>query len=160
VEAKPVLFDPAHDWLRTLHDGSKSLVSRLTIKDHRIRILIAETDPIQLELTHAVLSSDDFIVTTVSSGSEVMLELQTSIFDLLIMRLEGGQIDGFRLLPLIRATNHLKNFPILIVSSQTNPETKEEALQLGASDYLPKPINWPELEGHIRNLIEHDLSVS
>jgi signal transduction histidine kinase len=73
--------------------------------------------------------------------------------DLLLLDLMMPGLDGMTLLKRIRADNRLMLLPIVILTAQTDPETRLVALQAGANDYLPKPIQPIELLARVKALL-------
>jgi CheY-like chemotaxis protein len=118
------------------------------------RILIADDDPIVLELGTVTLINAGFDVSVAADGAAAMEQLMASSFDLAIIDLLMPKIDGLRLIGLIRATPILRKIPILVITSQRDPSIIEEGLQVGANDYLTKPVSWPDLPTRINSLIE------
>ena len=119
------------------------------------RLLIADDDPVFLELASASLVSAGFDVVVVSDGASAMHKLMRCRFDLAIIDLLMPQIDGLRLIGLMRATPALRTLPILVITSQQDPSIQQEGLQVGANDYLTKPVKWSDLPNRINSLIDN-----
>jgi DNA-binding response OmpR family regulator len=118
------------------------------------RILIADDDPIVRELGIATLEDAGYEVSVSADGASAMEKLMATTFDLAIIDLLMPKIDGLRLIGLIRATRNLRGLPILVITSQLDPSILEEGLQVGANDYMTKPVNWPDMPARIESLIE------
>lgn len=117
------------------------------------RILIADDDCVFRELAASCLTTAGYRVSLASEGAEAMSMLLGGEFDLAIVDLVMPQIDGLRLIGLIRATPKLRVLPILVVTSQEDPFVHAEGLQVGANDYLIKPIDWAALPERIESLL-------
>lgn len=116
------------------------------------RVLVADDDPIFLSLFEASLSSSAFEFFPVSDGAEAMLALESQPFDLAVIDVDMPIIDGVRLTALIRATPHLRNLPIMVITAMRDPRIKEECLQTGADDFMTKPVDWALLPMRLEQL--------
>ena len=92
----------------------------------------------------------------VRDGLEAMHVLVESPFNLAIIDIAHTDLDALRLIALIRATPSLRRLPILAVAVDHVPETTLEGLRAGANDYLPRPIDWPQLVMRIRHLLSKE----
>ena len=115
-------------------------------------VLIADDDPIFGQLAAACLRKAGFGADQAFDGAQAMHMLLAKNYDLAIVDLVMPRIDGLRLIGLIRATPRLIRLPILIVTSRSDPATRLEGLQVGANDYLTKPVDWPALPEIARRL--------
>lgn len=117
-------------------------------------VLIADDDPIFGELASSCLNNAGFDVDLAIDGAEAMHMLLAKNYDLAIIDLLMPRIDGLRLIGLIRATPRLIKLPILIVTSRSDDDTRAEGLQVGANDYLTKPVDWKLLPQMVYRLAQ------
>ena len=73
--------------------------------------------------------------------------------DLLILDIVMPELDGLQILKLIRNDQQLQYMPKLVITASTDRETKLEALDLGANDFLSKPVDPSELQTRVRNML-------
>lgn len=118
------------------------------------RVLVADDDPVFREVASACLRNAGFEVGQAVEGAQAMELLQRESYDLAIIDLLMPRIDGLRLIALIRATPQLRHLPILVITSQEDPETRADGMQVGADDYLVKPVDWAALPARVQMLIE------
>ena len=71
--------------------------------------------------------------------------------DLLLLDLMMPGISGFDILAAIRADEDLKFLPVIVLTAATDPSSKLKALELGASEFLAKPVDPSELLLRVRN---------
>jgi DNA-binding response OmpR family regulator len=69
--------------------------------------------------------------------------------DLIIIDIELPGLTGIDVCKRLKATNHTKNIPVILISSHTRKEQIIIGLQAGADDYLTKPINPIEVLGRV-----------
>ena len=109
------------------------------------RILLVEDDRDLSELLCFCLERQQWDVTRISDGGEVLTWLETHpAVDVISLDLMLPHLDGLKLLQTLRADPRWQDIPILVASSKSDPETVQEVLQAGANAYLPKPIQ-PEI---------------
>ena len=94
-------------------------------------------------------------VDEVSDGLEALGKLRCGSYGLVISDLEMPRMDGFELLAELRRLEIARATPVLVASTRSDPETRRRVLELGARDFLPKPIEAEELVSKIRSLLYH-----
>jgi two-component system OmpR family response regulator len=115
-----------------------------------VRLLIVDDDSeIRAELS-AYLSAHFFWVQTAANGAEAERLMAESKFDIILLDLWLGSENGFDVLRRLRQT---RNTPCIMVTAQDEVTDKIVGLELGADDYLVKPVNLRELLARIRTLI-------
>jgi len=70
--------------------------------------------------------------------------------DLILCDLVMPSVDGFKFLTLVRNRPDLRDIPVILLTGQTDVETKIRGLELGASDYVTKPFDGGELLARIK----------
>lgn len=118
------------------------------------RVLVADDDPVFREVAGACLRNAGFEVSQAVEGAQAMEMLQRETYDLAIIDLLMPRIDGLRLIALIRATPQLRHLPILVITSQEDPAMRADGMQVGANDYLVKPVDWSALPARVHMLID------
>ncbi|NOY52698.1 MAG: diguanylate cyclase [Deltaproteobacteria bacterium] len=81
-------------------------------------------------------------------------ELLKGTIDLVICDLIMPQIDGFKLMELVKNHPELKNIPMIMLTAEGEQKKKNRALEKGASDYLTKPFDDAELSARVRLHLE------
>ncbi|MCR8969414.1 response regulator transcription factor [Facklamia sp. 7083-14-GEN3] len=109
-------------------------------------ILIVEDDIQINSLLVEALNKEGYTVTSAYSGSEGLLLITQSNFDLVLLDLMLPGLSGLDLLKRIRLNNEV---PIIVVSAKEQVDDKVELLEAGADDYLVKPFDLKELKARI-----------
>ncbi|MBX6364220.1 MAG: response regulator [Gemmatimonadetes bacterium] len=120
------------------------------------RILIVDDDHAVLRLLDRSLRASGYtdihLVTAADQALALLPELQP---DLLIVDLNMPATDGFSLLRYVADTVPRSTYlPVLVLTGDTDEQTKNRALQAGARDFLTKPFSPVEVGLRIRNLLE------
>lgn len=101
------------------------------------RILFAEDDLDNREVTSLILSMAGFDVVTVPSGAEVIALAERSRFDLILLDNWLNDISGVEVCRKIRKSN--PTLPIVFYSGAVRDGDKKEAMECGAQAYIVKP---------------------
>ncbi|MEN1929670.1 EAL domain-containing protein [Luteimonas sp. MJ250] len=104
------------------------------------RVLVVEDDLSQALFAESVLSGAGMQAAVVSVASEVMASLGTFRPDLVLMDLHMPGMDGVELTNLIREDPAYGHVPIVFLTGDLDPERQLEVLEVGADDFLTKPV--------------------
>ena len=116
-----------------------------------MRILIAEDDLLLADgLTRALIQSG-YLVDCAHEGKQADRWLAEQTYDLAILDLGLPELEGSEVLQRLR--NRKQRLPVLILSAREALEERIRLLDLGADDYLVKPVALSELEARVRALI-------
>ncbi len=104
-------------------------------------ILIVDDDSRNIFTLTSVLEDLDAEVYSAFNGKEAIeiLEKENRI-DIVLMDLMMPVMDGLNAIRNIKSNGKFKNIPIIAITAKTMPQDKQECLDAGASDYLPKPV--------------------
>jgi CheY-like chemotaxis protein len=109
-----------------------------------LRILIAEDNPINLQLALTVLGKMGYSPATVTNGKEVLEYLASETIDLIFMDVQMPEMDGLEATGQIRAGSGQQPVIIAMTANATRQD-RNECLIGGMNDYLSKPVNLDEL---------------
>jgi len=124
------------------------------------RILIVDDVMINRKLMKSVLGClDEVEFVEAEDGAEAMAVVEGQEVDLIILDLMMPVMDGFQVLQEMVARFEQLRIPIIVNSAFTDPEAIQKALELGAYDFLPKPLTPQqmrvELPLKVRNALEN-----
>lgn len=119
----------------------------------RKRILIVEDEPGYQELIESILSAGPFDLTICGSVEEAMVKIDTELFDLIITDINLQGMTGIQVLERMKALGRLEACPVVMCSSQFDPETKELVAGLGAAGFIPKPYQYDMLVSTVRSML-------
>lgn len=106
-----------------------------------LKALLADDDAgIQLTLC-TLLEQKGFVVTAVDNGLKAVEALSQNEFDIVLLDIRMPQMDGFEACHSIRELENGKNVPILMLTGEDNTDSIERAFEVGATDFVAKPIN-------------------
>lgn len=109
------------------------------------RVLLVDDSSAVRERVARVLRDGGYQVEQASDGEDAWDKLQRSSYALLLTDLEMPRLHGLELISRCRAASPLAALPIVVISSRASPGGKEQALRRGASHFVAKPVDPPEL---------------
>jgi len=119
------------------------------------RIFIVDDEPQIRKFLKAALSSHGYEVSETDTGRDAIKNLTIRPPDLLILDLGLPDMDGLELLKDLRGWSQL---PVIVLSARGQEQTKVDALESGADDYLTKPFGTAELLARVKVALRHALN--
>ncbi|OFI45747.1 DNA-binding response regulator [Floricoccus penangensis] len=121
-------------------------------------ILVIEDDQEINLLLKSILEQENYQVTSAYSGSEGILRIENSDYNLILLDLMLPGMTGEELLEKIRANGN--QTPVMVISAKQDIAEKVKVLRLGADDYITKPFNSEEVLGRVEVQLRHGASIS
>jgi len=114
------------------------------------RILVIDDDPEALELSRTLLEHDGHEVLLASDGRTGLELARSENPDLIILDVIMPEIDGLEVLRLLRRESHV---PVIMVTWRNEETDLVVGMEMGADDYLGKPISPAEFRTRVRALL-------
>ena len=118
-----------------------------TLPDDAPHLLVVDDDRRIRDLLSRFLSSEGYRVTTAETALDARAKLNGLSFDLLILDVMMPGESGFDLAKAIRGDS---NVPILMLTARDAAESRIRGLEIGADDYLSKPVKLLEIDAAIQ----------
>jgi DNA-binding response OmpR family regulator len=118
-----------------------------------MRILIVDDDPVNIGVLAAALK-DTYEISTARNGYDAIRLVKEESPDLVLLDIMMPELDGLQVCRLIRSEGAFADTPIIFVTAVDTIEGEMEGLQLGAVDYITKPVNLMLAKLRIRNQME------
>ncbi len=110
------------------------------------RILIVDDSEMTRRLiSTAVRGLGDIEYEEAKDGFEALQKLPTTPFDLLFVDINMPNINGLELIDYCKQSEQYQHIPIVIISTEDSVQDQQKGLELGASNYLLKPIQLDRL---------------
>lgn len=119
----------------------------------RPRILIAEDDPMVLELITTRLELAGYQTFSARNGGEALSRLGELRPDGLVLDINMPVLDGFQVLSHLRSTGAIRRTPTLVLTARNRPEDVKKAIELGARDFIAKPFQDEQLIARVGRLV-------
>lgn len=122
------------------------------------RILLAEDNKLNAEITTTILSEMGFEVKVVEDGIFCVNEIQhqpANTYDLILMDIQMPNMDGYKATHCIRRLSQPEkaNIPIIAMSANAFEEDKKKAFDVKMNDYITKPIDFQKMEQVLKHIL-------
>lgn len=136
----------------------------MTADTHQASILVVDDNPENRDLLVRHIQRQHHQALAVENGEQALEVLHSQPIDAVLLDLMMPGISGYEVLQAIKAEPALQCLPVVVVSALHEMESIEKCLELGADDYLVKPINRQLLKARITNCLakkrHHDAEVA
>ena len=152
-----IIIDAPHAGLRLhenirlfLNSASRSpatpLVTTAKMSDDKNlagkKILVVDDDPRNLFVITAALEQNQATVFNALNGKRALDMLDTVAVDLIITDIMMPEMDGYQTIAAVRNHARFKTIPIIALTAKAMPEDRQNILEIGADDYLSKPVDY------------------
>lgn len=122
---------------------------------HNARILVVDDQPGNVRLLEVFLAEAGYQhVEGITDPTLVLERMDSAPLDLMLLDMRMPVLDGLSVLALIQEAIHQESLQVIVLTAQTERETRLAALSLGARDYLVKPFDTDEVLCRIHNALE------
>jgi diguanylate cyclase (GGDEF)-like protein/PAS domain S-box-containing protein len=112
------------------------------MKEEKDHVLVVDDNEMNRDMLSRRLCRKGYHVTTACNGEEALHWLESKTFDLVLLDLMMPGISGLEVLKRIRATRNPSQLPVILVTARHDSSDIVKALELGANDYVTKPIDF------------------
>jgi len=116
----------------------------LVVDDNRVNRLL---------LTHA-LEQNGHHVSTAEHGKIAMDMLRSKTFDVILLDIDMPEMNGFEVLEALLKDDHLRDLPVIMTSASDELDRVVKCIEMGAEDYLVKPLNPVLLRARVNASLE------
>ena len=117
------------------------------------RVLIADDDPTTRQLTRVVLEQAGFFVVEAVDGTQALQAYESARPDLVLLDVEMPGLDGIAVCRALRQRRDARYVPIVMATGLEDIASIDAAYAAGATDFIPKPINWALLRHRVRYIL-------
>lgn len=117
------------------------------------KILVVDDDRQILEHLREVLSNEGYLVSFIPRGEFLFPRLESGDFDLVLLDINLPGKNGLELLQDLKGHTDFANIPIIMITGEDERKTLASCYELGAIDYIRKPINEVALKARVRTAI-------
>ena len=117
------------------------------------RILVVDDDPMILELLVTRLDLAGYEVVTARDGHEALKRIPDTHPHAMILDINMPRLDGFGVLQHLKSTGRILTLPVMVLTARYQARDVQEAIKLGAKDFLAKPFKDNQLFMRVERLL-------
>jgi adenylate cyclase len=122
--------------------------------DQGRRLLVVDDNKVNRLLLSRSLEQLGHRVSTAENGVIALAKLREESFDLMLLDMEMPEMDGFTVLEHLQRDLKLRDLPVIVTSSLEGVAHVARCIELGAEDYLYKPVNGVLLKARVGSSLE------
>lgn len=104
-------------------------------------ILVVDDDPYNSDLLCRFLRREGHTVACAGDARQAMGLIASQLFDLILLDIQLPDDDGVQTLARLKADPHYRHLPVVMISALDEMDIAVRCIEMGAEDYLPRPIN-------------------
>jgi CheY-like chemotaxis protein len=114
-----------------------------------MKILVVDDCQTTRKLLTLYLKSKGYAVITAENGLDALEKLGTDTVNLVLTDLNMPYMDGLELIRTVKADENLSHIPIIMVTTEDDPEERAKAMAAGAAAYMVKPVTADKVSENI-----------
>lgn len=114
---------------------------------------MVDDDLQNVKLLEAILSNEGYGVVTASDGEEALRRVKKCAVDLILLDIMMPKLNGYEVCKRIKRDEKTRFIPVVMISSLQGTEDKVIGIEMGADDFLIKPVNKHELLARTKSLV-------
>ncbi|MBD3245835.1 MAG: response regulator [Candidatus Omnitrophica bacterium] len=124
----------------------------------RRKVLVVDDEPHLLKITKLNLErTGKYEVRTLSDSTQTLAEVSSFQPDVILLDILMPDLDGFELCRQLKAGSATKNIPVIALSALDTDHDRQKMAELGAADFLIKPIEKQDLIDKIEGVLGRDI---
>lgn len=104
-------------------------------------ILVIDDSNTNLVLLESLFKRSGYSVRSATCAKDGLQTMEKGLPDLIFLDLVMPDVDGFEFIRILRKNNEWKDIPVIILSAVNEEEVITKSIELGANDYLTKPLD-------------------
>lgn len=128
------------------------MISNSNMDEKKYRVLVVDDETDLCDILKFNLEAEGYYVTTANSAEEA-LEKNVARYDLLLLDVMMGGMDGFTLARMLKKRAETSQIPIIFLTARTTESDTVNGLDIGADDYIAKPFSIREVKARIKAVL-------
>jgi len=116
-------------------------------------LVVEDSPPMRKMIVFALSRVRELNVVEADDGVDALRQIVGTRFDIIITDINMPILDGLKLVKRLRADDAYKDVPIVIITTEGAEEDRQRALALGATAYITKPIQAPQVIALVREIL-------
>lgn len=116
----------------------------------RPRLLVVDDQPINIQVLFQIFG-EDHEVFMATDGRQALEACESTDIDLILLDVVMPEMDGIEVCQRLKANERTRNIPVMFVTAQDSPDEETRGLDVGAVDFISKPVNPAVVRARVRN---------
>ena len=123
-----------------------------------LRILVVDDEEFNRKILVRLLNRYGYLqIETAGTGKEALVNLNKDAFDCILLDISMPDLDGYEVLGLIQGDELMRDIPVIMITGIEDKDSVIRCIELGAADYLQKPIDPVLLKARLDASLEKKL---
>ena len=119
------------------------------------KIIVAEDSSVIQNLTKRILSIQNYNITSVKNGQQVLDKMNKDTYDLILLDINMPIMDGMECARSIRSRDdESKSIPIIAITGNAKNYSMDDFKNVGIDDYLPKPLDYDAMVEMVKKYLD------
>ncbi|MBT5229101.1 MAG: EAL domain-containing protein [Methylococcales bacterium] len=118
------------------------------------KVMLVDDNPGNINLLREILEPDQYSLYFAIDGEKAIAVANKVVPDLILLDVMMPGIDGFETCEMLKKSDVTKNIPVIFVTAKTEIQDLEKGFQVGAIDYIHKPVQAIEVQARVRTHLE------
>ena len=117
-------------------------------------ILLVDDSSTNIALLEAIFDEKGYHIIKAQSVTDAITSINRKIPDLILLDLLFPKVSGFDFFKQLQENEQTRNIPVIIISALSDEESENRAMELGAVDYINKPIDIQYLISKVESILK------
>jgi len=117
-------------------------------------VLVVDDTPTNIQILLETLKNDYRIVAAVNGARALQLAISDPPPDIILLDIMMPDMDGYEVCARLKANTKTRDIPIIFITAMSEAEDETKGLELGAVDYITKPISPPVVQARVKSHLE------
>ena len=117
----------------------------------RPQVLVVDDSPANLSLMNDLLESTYRVKVANSGARALKIAASDNPPDLILLDIMMPEMDGYEVCRRLKADPSTRDIPVIFLTSRRDPEDEQRGLEMGAEDYITKPVSPPIVLSRVKN---------
>lgn len=118
------------------------------------KLLIVDDEEMNIKLFGAMLRNEGYAFETATNGLEGLEKAKKLLPDLILLDIMMPMMDGYEVCKRLKGAPDTKHIPIVLVTALSDRDSRIKGLEVGANDFLTKPVDSAELMVRTKNILK------
>jgi two-component system chemotaxis response regulator CheY len=120
---------------------------------HLNALVVDDSPSMRKQLCYALARIEGMATSEAGDGAEAWRKLASAAFDIVLTDINMPVMDGLKLVSLVRQGGAHQRVPVVVITTEGAEADRRRAMALGASHYLVKPVQAPQVVEAVRSLL-------